>query len=90
MKNTKTCPKHGIYPKRFDSCPTCNSDAKSTPLVPLTTEQHIARLNDSEIQYIWNNAWWTGGTEKARQLCLAEYDKRIGLENWPAHISKEV
>jgi len=56
---------------------------------PLTTEEKIARLSDEQVEYIWQSIWWEQGTEKAHRLCLAEYDRRIGLENWPAHIEKE-
>jgi len=56
---------------------------------PLTTEEKIARLSDDQVEYIFQTIWWEQGNEKTRQLCLAEYDKRIGLQNWPAHIEKE-
>lgn len=90
MKNMKKCPKHGIYPARFDSCPSCNPNVKSAPTKRLTTEEHIARMTDTEVKFIFQSSWWEQGNEKARRLCLQEYDKRIGLENWPIHISKAV
>lgn len=89
MKNMKRCPKHGIYPARFDSCPQCNPDAKLAPIRRLTPEEHIARMSDEEVGHIWNTVHWEQGSKRTRQLCLAEYDKRVGLENWPAHINSE-
>lgn len=41
MKNMKRCPKHKMYPTRFDKCPQCHADAKSEPLV--RTKEDIAR-----------------------------------------------
>ena len=86
------CQKHGFYPNRFKSCPVCAAPEDlpaSTPAKRLTTEEHIARMSDNEVRYIWNTVWWEQGTQETRALCLAEYDKRVGLDNWPAHIGKE-
>lgn len=90
MKNMSNCPKHGMYPNRFDSCPRCSVGAKSGPSAQLSTAEHISRMSNEQVRCIFQNIWWENGDEEARRLCLAEYDKRIGLENWPAHISKEV
>lgn len=88
LPNMKRCPAHGLYPTRFDSCPQCNPNARSA-FVPATIEQIISRMSDAQVEYIFQSPMWEQGTKEARQLCLAEYDKRFGLANWPAHISKE-
>lgn len=46
LPNMKICPEHGMYPARFDSCPTCNPDAKSEPL-RLSGEQTKAAIAHS-------------------------------------------
>lgn len=89
LKNMKKCPKHRMYPSRFDKCPSCHSDAKSAPRQNLTTDEMIARLSNAEVEYIFRSVYWKQGTAKTRQLCLAEFDKRFGLAKWPEHISKE-
>jgi hypothetical protein len=90
MKNMKRCPVHGLYPSRFDSCPECNPSAKSAPVQPLPLEEHMARMTDKQVEYIWQSMWFEQGTDEAKRACLTEYDKRFGLENWPEHIDKEV
>ena len=80
------CKKCGLkYPESFGQCPKCEG---RKPVTPLTTEEHIARMSDVQVEYVWQQIWWEQGNEKARALCLAEYDKRIGLENWPNYISQ--
>lgn len=70
-----------------EKCPVCDGPIERRPL---TTEEHIGRMTDVQVRYIFQSGWWEQGTRKAREICLAEYDKRIGLENWPTHISKEL
>ena len=88
MQNMKSCPKHGPYPTRFESCPVCGP-AKMTPHRVPTVEQVLARMTDEQVRYIFQNGLWEQGTAETRELCLAEYDRRVGLENWPVHISKD-
>ena len=88
--NFSSCsvPGHGKYPANFDSCPICNPNAKRQAQRQLTTEEHIARMTDVEVRHIFQSIWWEQGNDTAKALCLAEYDKRIGMDNWPSHIAR--
>lgn len=85
----KSCPTHGPYPSRFSECPVCNPDAESKPAPKVTATDIVAQMGDNDVRYIFQSVFWESGTKATRQFCLAEFDKRFGLENWPAHISKE-
>jgi hypothetical protein len=50
----------------------------------------IPRMSDRDVQYIFHSIHWEQGKPATRQLCLDEYDKRFGLDNWPESISKEI
>lgn len=87
MEITK-CEKCGLkYPKKMNQCPRC--DGPPSRGKPMSTKEFLASRDDTYIRYIFQKAEWEQGTKETRQACLAEYDKRFGLENWPAHISKE-
>ena len=58
------------------------------PIKPLTLQERLDRMTDTQVRYIFQQDLWEQGTAEARAACLAEYDKRIGLENWPKHIQK--
>lgn len=88
MKNLTKCPAGHFYPTRFDKCPQCHPDAVAAPAARLHPAEMIARLSDREVEHIWTSFHWNAGTAEVRALCLAEYDRRVGLANWPAHISK--
>jgi hypothetical protein len=85
----KNCPKHGPYPNRFPECPICNPDAESEPAPKVDPFAIVTQMSDTEVRYIFQTVFWESGTKEMREFCLAEYDKRFGLANWPAHISKE-
>jgi hypothetical protein len=78
------CPKCGTK-YLMSQCPKCDG---LTPQAKLTPQEHIERLNDTQVKFIWNNIFFDAGDDATKALCLAEYDKRIGAENWPAHISR--
>jgi len=54
----------------------------------MSMEEFLASRDDTYIRYIFQQSEWEQGTEAIRQFCLAEYDRRFGLENWPSHINK--
>jgi len=60
------------------------------PVVPLTPAQMVARMSDSQVREIFAQEIWEQGDEVARAACLAEFDKRFGLENWPTHIDRSL
>ena len=85
MKITK-CQKCGLkYPESFGQCPKCDG---RKPRKQMTLQETVAALTDEDVKYMWNNINWEAGTPELKTICLAEYDKRVGLENWPAHISQ--
>lgn len=75
------------YPKKMNQCPRCEGSPPKGK--PMSTEAFLASRNDTYIRYIFQQPEWEQGTKATREACLAEYDKRFGLENWPAHINKE-
>lgn len=78
------CPKCGTkYP--MSKCPRCDGQE---PQAQLTPQERVANLTDTDVKFIWNNILFCAGNDEMKALCLAEYNKRIGLENWPLHISK--
>ena len=75
-----------------EKCPRCNPPA--APKIDMEAFYNrqavsIAQMTDTQVKYIFNNSLWEQGNKKTREQCLAEYDKRFGLENWPSHIEKE-
>ena len=74
------------YPKKMEQCPKCEG---LPPIKRMSMEEMLASRDDTYIRYIFAKSEWEQGMKATRQLCLAEYDKRFGLENWPAHIRKE-
>lgn len=82
-----TCTKCGLkYPEKMQHCPKCEGPP---PMKQMSMEAFLASRNDTYVRYIFQQSEWEQGTKATRQACLAEYDKRFGLENWPAHISRE-
>ncbi len=47
LPNMKECKTHTMYPARFDKCPSCHKDAKSTKVV-FTPEQIKKFENDDK------------------------------------------
>jgi len=60
------------------------------PVILPTPAQMVARMSDSRVREIFAQEIWEQGDEVARAACLAEFDKRFGLENWPTHISQSL
>ena len=75
------------FPARRVYCPGC--DGRHAPVTPLTDNEMVARMSDVQVKHIFQQPIWEQGSQAARLACLVEYDKRFGLNNWPAHINKE-
>lgn len=46
LPNMKECKTHVMYPARFDKCPSCYKDAKSTKVV--FTPEQIKKFKDDD------------------------------------------
>lgn len=81
----KTCPDCGIkFPHA--ECPRCKPAPNDGPR---PVGEQIARLPDIKVKFIFQSIYWENGNKETRQMCVAEFDKRFGSENWPAHIERE-